>query len=362
MSVSREEFEQVLGLVNELKTQKAEHQALIANLQGTIHGMQNPGTVGAAQVSQRPTYDANMGKQHVPMMFKQGKSDCSRWTRSIQCLLDGHGFKYAHEILHWAKKEKNEITEKEYDDKCVIEHWTDDTQEEHKAMNRLLRNYVELYSDGEANKIIMSVKAEPRNGIEAFRRIMARWDPKTASQAMVFQRDAMKISQAKSHDQIWAKIQEMEDLERQYMEHRPDNQGFDGMTKTCILHQILPERVSEHLLLELRNEDKDPTYEELRKGIISYLQALPGGTIPMVAPVEQASDWWEQQVQQVQSYGENGEWNCCGACGAQCGQGVPEQAEWAGEAAAMKGKGKSRVFMETATTAGSMVTQRVSAP
>ena len=86
MSVSREEFDQMLRLVNELKTQKAEHQALIANLQGTIHGMQNPSTASAAQVSQRPTYDANIGKQHVPMVFKQGKSDCSRWTRSSRHL------------------------------------------------------------------------------------------------------------------------------------------------------------------------------------------------------------------------------------------------------------------------------------
>ena len=74
--------------------------------------------------------------------------------------------------------------------------------------------------------------------MEAWRLLTERFDPKNAAQAMSIQRAAMKITEAKNHDDIWRKIQELEKYERAFTAHHKDRKGFDDMTKTCIIHQI----------------------------------------------------------------------------------------------------------------------------
>ena len=76
---------------------------------------------------------------------------------------------------------------------------------------------------------------------------------------------AMTIGQAKSTEQIWQKIEELEDLERQYGDHRPDGQGFEDMFKRFMIHNILPTNVSQHITLEGRDNEQDQKYEVIRK-------------------------------------------------------------------------------------------------
>ena len=82
---------------------------------------------------------------------------------------------------------------------------------------------------------------------------------------MGFQKDAMKLQAATTVSQIWERLAELEDLDRQCSEHRPDNQGFYPMTKKVILHQILPESIQHFLLLENKNKDHEIDCDAIKK-------------------------------------------------------------------------------------------------
>ena len=103
---------------------------------------------------------------------------------------------------------------------------------------------------------------------------------------MRIQKDAMKISEAKNNEEIWEKILELEKLERKFIANHKDKKGFDGMAKTCIMHQILPDTISQQILLQESNKDRDLNYEELKSGVLTLLSTMPGGTLPMVANLE----------------------------------------------------------------------------
>ena len=96
---------------------------------------------------------------------------------------------------------------------------------------------MELYTDGESATNVQSVK-EDHNGIEAYRRLAARYDPASESQAMGIYQQAFSIGQAKTTEQIWQKIEELEDLERQCQDHRVDGTGFEDMFKRFTIHNI----------------------------------------------------------------------------------------------------------------------------
>ena len=79
---------------------------------------------------------------------------------------------------------------------------------------------------------------------------------------------------------------ELEKFERNFITNHKDKKNFDEMTKTCIMHQILPETISQQILLQDSNKDKDLDYEELKAGVLTFLATMPGGLLPMVANME----------------------------------------------------------------------------
>ena len=225
------------------------------------------GGAGFTGAKKERYYSSKMGKHHQPSMYNgKEKVGFQKWIRTIKAILNGHGFRFVTQIFEWIRQQKDTITTEKYNEYCLAQKLTDDENKEHEVLNGLLRDYLEMYSDGEAGQVVMSLKGEfERNGVEALRKMLERYDPKTKAGAMRIQKQAMKMVAAKNHEDIQANI-ELEDLERQYTEHHPNKKGFDEMTKVCILYQILPTSISEHLLLELRNEEQDPTYDMLKKG------------------------------------------------------------------------------------------------
>ena len=118
----------------------------------------------------------------------------------------------------------------QYDDDMKRMRLTDADNLEHKKLNGMLCQHLELYTEGEAGGLVESVtdsgvETEKRNGMEAWRLITKRFAPKTAAAAMKLQRDAMKIGEAKSHDDIWQKIQQLEKLERMFKLHSDGSRG-----------------------------------------------------------------------------------------------------------------------------------------
>ena len=136
--------------------------------------------------------------------------------------------------------------------KSVSIGWTGEDGIEHVALSKVLRMYIDLYTEGKAGSIVEGVMGiddcEKNNGVEAWRLLTESYDPKNAAQAMQIQRAAMKLGEAKSNEEIWEKILELEKLERSFTANHKEKKGFDEMTKTCIMHQILPDTISQQIL------------------------------------------------------------------------------------------------------------------
>ena len=253
IEVLRADIERLMALVNENETKRIAELAQLERKASVEIGVLKEENSKFQQRSGRDSkkYNDQVAKNFTPEKFSSGKGELATWKKSIATLLDSHGFSYALECLDWAAKQKTEISLEMYNMHAIDAMWTDDIEEEHIVLNKCLRKYLDLYTKGEAGNLVESVVGDgdikKRNGMEAWRKLIERFDPKTASQAMQIQRQAMKIRVAKSNDDIWVKIQELERLERLFIENHSDRKSFDVMTKTCIIHQILPENISQQI-------------------------------------------------------------------------------------------------------------------
>ena len=114
------------------------------------------------------------------------------------------------------------------------------------------------------------------------------------------------------------------------------------------MHQILPEAISQQILIQETRPDgtmKEITYEGLKSGVLAFLNAMPGGTIPMLNSVEKEraeSVAAEAAAAEAASWaGDHGGWGG----GWTNGGSEPTGQAWeepgtAGDAAAMYAKGK----------------------
>ena len=74
------------------------------------------------------------------------------------------------------------------------------------------------------------------DGINAWRRLVNKYDPRTMNHAVGFQKKAVKLGRAKSADPILPVITELYDLVRKYTSDRGDEVTFDEATGVCILY------------------------------------------------------------------------------------------------------------------------------
>ena len=265
--------------IGALKIKNADLKAAVASRDGGGNG--------------RKKYDETVTtKNFILTTVDNDKKKFMAGMKSISTLMAGHGFSFVKKCLEWAAKQKKEITSAAYNQHARDMYWTDDQGEEHMALSKVLRMYLDLYTEGKAGGIVEGVTGnEKNNGIEAWRLRSERYDPKNAAQAMQIQKDAMNISEAKNNEDIWKNILELEKLERNFIANHKDKKGFDEMTQTCIMHQIFPESISQQILLQDRNKDKALDYEELKAGVLTFLATMPGGSLPMVANMEKENEY-----------------------------------------------------------------------
>ena len=102
----------------------------------------------------------------------------------------------------------------------------------------------------------------------------------------------------------------------------------------------MPENISQQILLQETNSGKDLTYDVLKKNVLTYLAAVPGGSMPMINNMERnsgpSSDEadWDNPADGAWKEANGAEW--------------PEVPEWyegqqnMGDAAAMYNNGKGK--------------------
>ena len=150
MAVTADQYQEMLVEIQRLGEELRLKDAAITTLQTQV--------VSKGKGKGYKDYETKLGKQHIPNVLKSGKGDFIKFNRSLVTLLEGNGYRFPRHILTWAKRTKTEINIAEYNKKCKGEDWTDEGEEEHEALNRMIRMYLELYTDGGAAKIVQSVK------------------------------------------------------------------------------------------------------------------------------------------------------------------------------------------------------------
>ena len=290
---------------------------------------------------QRRNYDPHVGKDHKTDKFNgKDKVNFTPWSMDIEMMLRGRGFKYVGETLEWIKEQKDKIDmaatsieDESYVQVANKKQWTGEDGVEHDSLSRSLYGILILQTSDQAKQIVGN--GDKEDGINAWRRLVNQYDPKTMNQAIDYQKKAMKLGRAKSIDAIMPAINELEDLVRKYNDNRGDGVNFDETTKVCILYQILPETIENTLRLENRKEPAGKvTYEYVKSGVISWLNSDTTGRVPMdlgaLPQTPPAAEWGDWQ---------RGDWPPTAE---------PEDPSWApnadepGDLNALKGKGKGK--------------------
>ena len=189
----------------EFQTQMMQMGALLTENKATIEAHeQHLIEMKAKKDNDKKRYNKNLNKGCVPDKFSGGRPEFEKFQDDLTGILEGHNFQYVFEVLEWVSEQKSEITVESYDEKCKEEGWTDDDQDEHNELNRLLMSYLKMYTEvkSKARKIVKAIKA-PHNGVEAWRKLCERFNPRTEVQAMAFQEEAMKLTAAKNVNDIW---------------------------------------------------------------------------------------------------------------------------------------------------------------
>ena len=205
----------------ELQVQMLKMEELLTENKATIEAHeQNLIDMRAKKDEGKKRYNKTLSKGCVPDKFSGGRPEFEKFQDDLTGILEGHNFQYVIEVLEWVSEQKSEITVELYDEKCKEEGWTDDDQDEHNELNRLLMSYLKMYTDvkSKARKIVKAIKA-PHNGEEAWRKLCERFNPRTEVQAMAYQEEAMKLTAAKNVNEIWEKLDLLEELDRQCEEH-----------------------------------------------------------------------------------------------------------------------------------------------
>ena len=256
--------------------------------------------------SGRKSYDAFVGKDHKADKFTgKDKTAFAAWSKDIEMMLRGRGFVYVSDVLRWVSKFKEPVNmsinsldddNTSYHKKATLEKWIGKDGDEHNALNRSLYSMLVLNTSDQAKQIVTN--GEDEDGINAWRRLVNNFDPRTMNQAIDFQKKAMKMTRVKSPEQITAAVAELEDLVRKYNDNRGDKVTFDETTQVCILYQILPENIENMLRLEMRHKAPgEVTYNHIKSAVISWLNSDTTGRAPMELgnlqkqPDDQLKDW-----------------------------------------------------------------------
>ena len=162
------------------------------------------------------------------------------WAMDVEAMMRGRGFKYIGDTLDWIKEQKDAISmdimsiaDNSYYQAVRSKQWAGDDGDEHEALNRALYGILMLHTSEQAKQIVGNGTKE--DGINAWRRLVMQYDPRTMNQAIDYQKKAMKLGRVKSIESIMPAIIELEDLVRKCNDNRGDNVKCDETTKVCIL-------------------------------------------------------------------------------------------------------------------------------
>ena len=146
---------------------------------------------------------------------------------------------------------------------------------------------------------------EMGNGVDAWRRLAAEYDPKLASNAQAYLKQILNILRTNKITEASAAIQKLDSLVRQCQDQRKGT-AIDPDLKLRRLYGILTAQLESKFILE--NRDAEVTYIDVMKGATSWILANTSGHAQMdVGSLEQKlahthKEWLEETHREWNDY------------------------------------------------------------
>ena len=181
------------------------------------------------------------------------------------------------EVLPWCEECAQTITETDIEDAWGEISPTPSHVNEIQAMNTQLFAVLQTLCEGEAFSIIRS--AGKNCGLEAWRRLVRRYDPSTGGRRRTMLRHILnpqkcqKLDDVSNTDEVWE-----EQLRIYESRKRSDGtrHSLDDEIKVSILEHLCPTEIERRLQL---NRSRYTTYQEVRAEVSLYLETRLGSRL-----------------------------------------------------------------------------------
>ncbi|CAK0819708.1 unnamed protein product [Prorocentrum cordatum] len=208
-----------------------------------------------------------------PSIFKNEEAKFLEWYRKTNAYLTAVFGEQFRKLLEWVEDQAQETTVISME---VLEaRFGSDDDDEDEFIPDLREKVSQLYvalqtlTEGESFALVMNTPKG--NGAEAMRKLIRRWGPASGGKRRVLLKQIMNPQRCTLSD-LYAKLEEWEELIRRYERKKADGQGkvVDDDVKVAALETMVPEELELHLAM---NKHRLDTSEKVVEEIRSFLES-----------------------------------------------------------------------------------------
>ena len=178
------------------------------------------------------------------------------------------------EVLEWAEELDDEVTRSKIRDVWGEADPTEKTIEDIESIDSQLYAMLQTLCEKEAFTIVRS--AGKNLGLEAWRRLVKRYDPTTGGRRRAMLRHILNPQKVGKIEELSAAVEVWEESVRQY-ESRKKADGsrhvLDEEIKIAVLEHLCPTEIEHHLQL---NQQRYTGYSDVRNELVMYLETRLG--------------------------------------------------------------------------------------
>eukprot|EP00434_Breviolum_minutum_P004221 symbB.v1.2.003720.t1/scaffold176.1/size287750/2 len=178
------------------------------------------------------------------------------------------------EVLEWAEELDDEVTRSKIRDVWGEADPTEKTIEDIESIDSQLYAMLQTLCEKEAFTIVRS--AGKNLGLEAWRRLVKRYDPTTGGRRRAMLRHILNPQKVGKIEELSAAVEVWEESVRQY-ESRKKADGsrhvLDEEIKIAVLEHLCPTEIERHLQL---NQQRYAGYSDVRNELVMYLETRLG--------------------------------------------------------------------------------------
>ena len=208
------------------------------------------------------------------------------------------------EVLEWAEEMDDEVTRTKIKDVWGEVDPTEKTIEDIESIDSQLYAMLQTLCEKEAFTIVRS--AGKNLGLEAWRRLVKRYDPTTGGRRRSMLRHILTPQKVTKIEELSAAVEVWEESVRQY-ESRKKSDGsrhvLDEEIKIAVLEHLCPTEIERHLQL---NQQRYTGYSDVRSELVMYLETRLGTRMKTFSLESKSSDTGGPAPMDIGGFGKSG--------------------------------------------------------